>query len=1020
MSSRDRHDPLEKKGRQSPTPLEALEEVGDFHFGSDGFSTALEYYESALEDLERRPPMDDCGAARLHRKIADCHRAKGVIDAADAHLARAREFLRGHEYELEYGIFLGRRADVRSCQGKHETALGDAQVALDILKATAAHREYAFALTVAAICHGRLGHTAEFEELNQDALATYRRIEDSEGLADVYNNLGLAYKNACQWDKAIRSLTQAKEIGEKLGLTRRLARTLGNLGIVYTKTRDYHEAMSHLRRARKLVLALGDHASLISILNSLGRVLTLMQRYAPAQKCLLEARVLAEKHHLPRSVALADEFLGDSMRAQGRTDEARQSYESALKKARQFAPQGDVVGEVLRRIADLEECTGLRSQALATARRALKVCTGCGETHEIGFIHRTMGHAHLGMGKVQEAISSLSASIMAFERTRNPFEAAWSRTELARLHLQLDGRDSQLRALREAEAAAEAFRSLEEDRGYCFAGVLSARAHHALANFDDGLLILYDVERLCEENPEFELLAEVRALRSEFERALVSGSIVSGHLLFNELYALAHAGSGLEAPLGEVLASLCDKTKSSSALLVLWAPGQPAPVLQGARGFDAAEASRLAMLLASDVRPRVLSHLDAELAVEFPRFAERKSSLLQQPLDFEGRKIGFLVLERDHAAGRLPYTQDEIDFVATWTNLATVLLYEGMRAELQAPPPAAGRADLDPIMDRILTQDPALIEVLALSQKVARSKCTVLLSGETGTGKGLLAHVIHELSDRHGKKFIALNCAALPEPLLESELFGHVRGAFTGADADKMGLFESASGGTVFLDEVGKTSLFMQGKLLQFLDSSEVRPVGSNIFRKVDVRVICASKNNLRDLVAQGVLLEDLYYRLNDFPLAIPPLRDRPGDIPILAEHYLARFASEMRKPIAGFSRQTLQVLQAYAWPGNVRELEKCVKRAVILADEHEPIAVRHLADELRALASCTQEVVESVPVQGLTLRQHVSHIEAKVIRETLRRASGNKSEAARLLGISYPSLLQKIKLYGADDRPAR
>jgi transcriptional regulator with PAS, ATPase and Fis domain len=203
----------------------------------------------------------------------------------------------------------------------------------------------------------------------------------------------------------------------------------------------------------------------------------------------------------------------------------------------------------------------------------------------------------------------------------------------------------------------------------------------------------------------------------------------------------------------------------------------------------------------------------------------------------------------------------------------------------------------------------------------------------------------------------------------------------------------------------------MQGKLLQFLDSSEVRPVGANAFKKVDVRVLCASKSNLRDASAQGTFLEDLYYRLNDFPITIPPLRDRRGDIKLLVDFYLRRFAEEMKKQLPGLSRQAMQILHAYAWPGNVRELEKCIKRAVILADEHQPITVRHLPDDVksperRALESCLMQ-------EGLTLREHVAQVEAQVIQACLRRAAGNKSEAARMLGISYPSLLQKIKLYG-------
>jgi transcriptional regulator with PAS, ATPase and Fis domain len=340
-----------------------------------------------------------------------------------------------------------------------------------------------------------------------------------------------------------------------------------------------------------------------------------------------------------------------------------------------------------------------------------------------------------------------------------------------------------------------------------------------------------------------------------------------------------------------------------------------------------------------------------------------------------------------------------------------VLVFENFREEFQSPEPARGRADISPALSRIITTDAAMFQILALAEKVSSSNCTVLLSGETGTGKGLLAHCIHMLSDRRTKKFIALNCAALPEPLLESELFGHVRGAFTGADSDKIGLLEAANGGTVFLDEVGKTSLFMQGKLLQFLDSSELRPVGANVFKKVDVRVICASKANLRDLVAQGLLLEDLYYRLNDFPLTIPPLRDRRGDIKPLAAHYLRQFAAEMHKQIPGLSRQAMQLLHEYSWPGNVRELEKCIKRSVILADDRQPITVRHLPEEVK---SPGQRAIENAAYQaGLSLREHVAQLEAQVIQASLRKAAGNKSEAARMLGISYPTLLQKLKLYG-------
>jgi len=1011
MLNRDRHDPLESDGREPLAPYVALEDLGDVHFVAAGFGSALEYFDDALRHLGSDLEFDPIVAARLNRKLADCHRSKGQLDLALVHLERSRHLLSGHESELEFGIVLGRRADIECAQGKQELALADARAALDILGGTSAHRDYAFVLRVAAAIHGRSGQFADFEQLNLDALATYRRINDQEGVAAIFNNLGIAYKNACQWDKAIRSLTEAREISHRLGLTRRIARNLGNLGIVYTKTRDFHEAIAHLRQARRMAISLGDQATIVSVQNSLGHAYLLCGKYAQAQRCLLEARVLAERHQMERSIALADEFLGDLMSAQGRYAEARQNYESGLKRARAFAPKGDVVGEILRRMADLELAIGLRSQAIATARRALKVCEGCNELHEIGFIHRTMGLSLQGLGKLRESAAAFAASITAFERTRNAYELAWSRTQLAELRIHQGDREGLLRAVRESEAALTAFRSLEDDHGACAAGLLLARAHRGLGNNDDGLLAVYDLERICDENPNLDCSHEVRALRRELEGALVSRgseSETSSLNLFGELYSLAHAGDAFDTRLQEVLVSLCARAQCRAAFIALCPPTAVEPQVPAMHGLAAGEAVRLARyLVRSGAQPLMLGHVEGPLAHAVPEVARRSAAILCQPLCLGERTLGILYLERGPGVGI--FTQQDVDFVATYANLAAVMLYENRRELFETREMPPERADLDPHLDRILTEDSAMFRILALAQKVARSDCTVLLAGETGTGKGLLAHCIHQMSHRHSRKFIALNCAALPEQLLESELFGHVRGAFTGAEVEKTGLLEAAHGGTVFLDEVGKTSLFMQGKLLQFLDSSEVRPVGSNEFRRVDVRVICASKSNLRDLVATGRLLEDLYYRLNDFPITLPPLRERRGDIRLLMAHALSRAATELgrRRPV--LSRAATLALEAHSWPGNVRELEKCIKRAVILADEGRPITLRHLPDELQAAEPGSDDGDSEAMIP---LRESVAQTEARVIRAALLRSGGNKSEAARLLGVSYPCLLQKIRTY--------
>jgi len=269
--------------------------------------------------------------------------------------------------------------------------------------------------------------------------------------------------------------------------------------------------------------------------------------------------------------------------------------------------------------------------------------------------------------------------------------------------------------------------------------------------------------------------------------------------------------------------------------------------------------------------------------------------------------------------------------------------------------------------------------------------------------------IFDRLSERRDRPFVHVNCAALPEHLLESELFGHVRGAFTNAYFDKDGLLIEANGGTIFLDEIGKTSMAMQGKLLQFFDSRKVRKVGSNEHIGVDVRVVCASKTNLLKMVAEGRFLEDFFYRINDFPLTVPSLRERPEDIPLLVQHSISKLAREMSTTIDGTTPEFMRALFDYHWPGNVRELEKVLKRAIILANDGDRLDVCHLAPEV--LHGSEPEAV-AARESAATLRARIEQIEQTMISEALRRRAGNKSQVAVELGISYPSLLSKIKRY--------
>jgi len=304
---------------------------------------------------------------------------------------------------------------------------------------------------------------------------------------------------------------------------------------------------------------------------------------------------------------------------------------------------------------------------------------------------------------------------------------------------------------------------------------------------------------------------------------------------------------------------------------------------------------------------------------------------------------------------------------------------------------------------------PAMASLFELARKAARYSTTVLILGESGTGKELIARGIHTEGDRADKPLVPVNCGGIPETLLESELFGYKKGAFTGADRNKKGLFQEADGGTIFLDEIGELPLALQVKLLRVLQENEVRPVGEARATRVDVRVIAATAKHLHEEVRQGRFREDLYYRLNVLPITLPPLRQRAADIPHLCGHFLDRFNRKLGKSVQTISPAAMARLQEHEWPGNVRELENVIERAVLLADD-AMLMPEHLPP---TLGQDREPGVSDAAPDGLSLKEAQRVIERRLITRALEETRGNRTQAARLLEISHPSLLSKIKTYG-------
>ncbi|MGB0645669.1 MAG: sigma-54 interaction domain-containing protein [Bradymonadia bacterium] len=308
----------------------------------------------------------------------------------------------------------------------------------------------------------------------------------------------------------------------------------------------------------------------------------------------------------------------------------------------------------------------------------------------------------------------------------------------------------------------------------------------------------------------------------------------------------------------------------------------------------------------------------------------------------------------------------------------------------------------------LIGEEPALKKVLKLVTKVAVTDSSVLILGESGTGKELIARAVHEMSPRINKPFVPINCGAIPENLLESELFGHVKGAFTGANQSRAGRFELADGGTIFLDEIGEMPMLLQVKLLRVLQERSFEPVGGSRAVSVDVRVVAATNKNLEEEVEAGRFREDLYYRLNVVELNLPPLRRRQADIPLLCDYFNTRLQQAKGRSVSAFSDAAMEKLKAYAWPGNVRELENVVERLSVFCMD-ELVEVDDLPDKLlrdRVSKSATYEL----PEEGVDLRQMVNDLEETMLRQALEKTGWNKNKAATLLNMNRTTLVEKLK----------
>ncbi len=1000
--------------------FDRLEEIGDLHYEASAFSSSLEYYQRLLE-AARCGFLDPARALVVLRKSVDAALNLGDLALAEGLLARASDIigpdggLQPEVRSLLLAPIMGRRASLLVSRSSYSKALRLAKHAFAVLAITDEHREVANLQVTMGVCHQRLGRLGKAEEFYTDALATFRRIGDEIGTAILYNNLALVHKNCCRWDRAFQLQEKAIAVAQRHGATHLLSRLYLNEGIILRKMGRHGEARASLEKCIRLAQSLGDVSRQAKASLALGCLELVEGRLRRAEDLIMAGKTLSEEYGFVRESTIADEYLGDILLARGETEKAIYNYELGLAKTRDLGKVTDLEGELLRRIAEAHRRRADLGSAIAAGQAAVAVCESCGEDYELGFCFRTLGQAFTAQGDFAEGDRYFRDSITLFRKQNLHAEHSVSVLAFLDARLAAAGRSELLLLRRYLNEAVDGPLADDDLARSLYQGL--AEVQMRLGQIEEALLTVAELERL-EVGSDPKSATAIDDLRHRIESNL-AGELADT----NDHLAAMKAVPGLldgedVAPRGfaTILMAGMAKSGAESGFLALRGSASDNGLKVAAtEGLDPASSTDLLAWYVSRATktepgsPLLLTRIDAEtdLVNQVPAIKDIADACVFLPVYLDSNEYGVMFLaKRDTDAARASFGRPSLEFLSAY--LGFLALFLSGRPGDQIPKLPMSLEDRE-CFENIITGDARMLELLGLITKVAPSDLTVLLYGETGTGKGLLAYAIHALSARKSSRFLSVNCAAIPESLIESELFGHVRGSFTGAVGDKPGLLLEAEGGTVFLDEIGKMSLPMQGKLLHFMDTKVIRPVGSNVDRRVDVRIICATKGDLQDLAARGDFLEDLYYRLLDFPLLVPPLRDRAEDVQLLVQHFVERFSRELGKPIPGFTSACLLALQQYEWPGNVRELEKCLRRAMVLAQDEDVLRLSHLPRKIADL-SHGDDIAE---VTVAPLRETLGAVESREIAAALKASGGNKSQASRLLGISYPSLLRKVRRYG-------
>jgi transcriptional regulator with GAF, ATPase, and Fis domain/tetratricopeptide (TPR) repeat protein len=834
----------------------------------------------------------------------------------------------------------------------------------------------------------------------EDARTAFRRLKDYGNAARAMNQLARLAFMERKWKLAFERLETAIDYAKRAGKDEDARAFTRNLGTMYLRYGDWALAREAFESAGSEDGTGGRSEALRRI--SLGNLHLYLRNWDEARSHLQRALDISASGDMKRELSKGHELLGQTSFDQGDIEEAAAHYGDARAIAEEIAPESALMMQIQSKMGLLLLAQGRLDDAGVACKEALRLSDSLNDDIEKGIAQRTLGLIELAQDRRPEALDLLNRSVATLESIDERVERARSLMEVAVIL----GADAKTRtdALKAAEAAHRLLIPVGSPYWSALAKIRLADIELELSHTDRAQTLLSDSYELLRGTDETAALEAFKEVQGRVNRVMAHVASETSE----EFQLVATWGPESQNGFDRFLKEVIRKTGAKRGIIALRGGDVPNGGSEIIENFRRTEARKLVQNLLSGDRVGPLTR-EGQMVVStgLPSSNGTRWSFAAAPLMVNDEFQGLIYIDKGPSVHEA-FHQRELNLLAIHAG-ALSLKIVGMKGSqllqdnLELMKELAKKIEFS----NIVTRSKKVLENIQLIDSIKDSPIPVLIEGETGTGKELLALAIHYNSHRREKKFVAVNCAAIPKELVESELFGHEKGAFTGAYRQKIGKFELADGGTLFLDEVSEMDPFVQAKLLRVVEKGEFERVGGIDTLRVDVRVVAATNRDIEGDVESMKFRPDLFYRLGAVRMLLPPLKERPEDIPILVEHFLDKYRA--RAKAKTFTAEAMRHMMDYDWPGNVRELENEIRRCIAISGRSRSIGVDILSPRL------VQRAKTVTRIQGNSLKEAVQRTELELIKKALAEYNWNKAEVTRQLGISYPTLLHKIKAYGLE-----